>query len=258
MVHQRGRSRLPMPVHPERVISRAVKAGLSATIVLQRNISNKLTRKYYERSQERWSVRQRVYQTTKKQGSPDFSYISKAEASIRDDTRLMFYENAARYGFTSITRQKNSDDTVDPLNQRFNACGRVVRENSETLFPLPHPTDFGTYSRHDGRGTNKYRRAGYEGSSFGPKVILAHPDLPSLDFGDAIRSHNEYLATFCAIHNVSVSETVKYSHLFYLLVLPYLEYLYSEFKCGKANFQKILAFVNFIFLIIYKNSGFIT
>ncbi len=238
MVHQRGRPILPMPVHPERVISRAVKAGLSATIVLQRNISNNITREYYDRSYERWNIRQRVYQITKEQGKPDFSHISKAEAPIRDDTRLMLYENAAKYGFTASTRQKKTDDSVDPLNQRFNACGRVVRESSEIMFPIPNPMDFGTYSRRDGGGTNKYRRAGYERSSFGPKVILAHPDLPSLDFGDAARSHNEYLAAFCAIHNVSVTETTKYSHLFHLLVRPYLEYLYSEFKCGKPNFQK--------------------
>jgi len=227
-----------MPVHPERVISRAVKAGLSATIVLQRNISNKNTRKYYDRSYERWSIRQEVYQITKERGKPDFSHISKAEAPTRDDIRLMFYERAAKYGFTEVSRQKNADDTVDSLNQRFNACGAVIRENSEIMFPHPDPVSFGTYTRRDGKGRKKYRRAGYEGSSFGPRVILSHPDLPSLDFGDAVRSHNEYLATFCAIHNVPVRETTRYSHLFFLLVRPYLEHLYSEYKYGKANFQK--------------------
>ncbi|MFW9887402.1 MAG: hypothetical protein ACFFER_04430 [Candidatus Thorarchaeota archaeon] len=238
MTRRRGRPVIPIPVHPERVISRAVKAGLSATIELQRNISNRITRKYYDRSRNRFSVRQQAYQITKKRGSPDFSYISKAEAQIRDDTRLMLYENAAKYGFAELSRQKNADDTIGPLNQRLNACGGVVRENSEIMFPMPHPVSFGTYTRRDGKGKKKYRRAGYEGSSFGPKVILAHPDLPSLDFGDAVRSHNEYLATFCAIHNVPVRETTRYSHLFYLLVRPYLEYLYSEFRYGKSNFQK--------------------
>ena len=227
-----------MPVHPERVITRAVKAGLSATIVLQRGISNKVTKKYYNRSHERWSIRQQVYQITKERGKPDFSYISMVEAPTRADARLMFYEKAAKYGFTEVSRQKNSDDTVGSLNQRFNACGAVVRENSEIMFPHPDPVSFGTYTRRDGKGRKKYRRAGYEGSSFGPKVILAHPDLPSLDFGDAVRSHNEYLATFCAIHGVPVRETTRYSHLFYLLVRPYLEYLYSEFEVGKTNFQK--------------------
>ncbi len=227
-----------MPVHPERVISRAVKAGLSATIVLQRAISNRVTRKYYDRSHERWSIRQQVFQITKERGTPDFSHISKAEAPTRNDARLMFYEKAAKYGFTEVSRQKNSDDTVGSLNQRFNACGAVVRENSEIMFPHPDPVSFGMYTRRDGKGRKKYRRAGYEESSFGPKVILAHPDLPSLDFGDAVRSHNEYLATFCAIHGVSVRETTRYSHLFYLLVRPYLEHLYSEFNIGKANFQK--------------------
>ncbi|TFH03281.1 MAG: hypothetical protein E4H14_16905, partial [Candidatus Thorarchaeota archaeon] len=238
MTRSRGRPVRPMPVHPERVISRAIKAGLAATIRLQRSICNKTTKKYYERSSNRFNIRQEVYQITKERGTPNFSYIAMAEAPIRNEARLIFYEKAAKYGFTDVARQKNSDDTVNPLNQRFNACGTVIRENSEVDFPHPEPIDFGTYTRRDGKGRKKYRRAGYDGSSFGPRVILAHPDLPSLDFGDAIRSYNEYLATFCAIHDVSVRETTRYSHLFYLLVRPYLEYLYSEFKCGKANFQK--------------------
>jgi len=238
MTRSRGRPIRPMPVHPERVISRAVKAGLSATIRLQRAICNRTTRKYYERSSKRWSIRKKVYKITKERGNPDFSYISKAEAHTRDDIRLMFYEEATKYGFTEVSRQKNADDTVDSLNQRFNVCGSVIRENSEIMFPLPDPVDFGTYTRRDGKGRKKFKRAGYEVSSFGPKVILAHPNLPALDFGDAVRSHNEYLATFCAIHDVSVRETTKYSQLFYLLTRPYLEYLYSEFTCGKANFQK--------------------
>ncbi len=238
MVRSKGRPIKPIPVHPERVLSRAIKAGLSATVELQRNISNKVTRKYYDRSHNRWGIRQDVYQITKERGKPDFSHISKAEAPTRDDIRLMFYERAAKYGFTEVSRQKNADDTVNPLNQRFNACGAIIRENSEVMFPHPEPADFGTYTRRDGKGRKKYRRAGYEGSSFGPRVILSHPDLPSLDFGDAVRSHNEYLATFCAIHGVPVRETSRYSHLFFLLVRPYLDYLYSEYKYGKANFQK--------------------
>jgi len=220
------------------VLSRAIKAGLSVTIELQRNIKNKTSQKYYERSRERWSIRQQVYQLTKERGAPDFSHISKAEPPTRDDVKLMFYEKAAEYGFTETQRQKKLADTVDPVNQRFNAGGSVVRENSEIMFPHPDPEDFGTYSRRVGKTRKKFRRAGYEGSSFGPRVILAHPDLPSLDFGDAIRSHNEYLATFCAIHDVSVRETTRYSQLFFLLARPYLEYFYSEFSCGKSNFQK--------------------
>lgn len=238
MARLRGRPVIPMPVHPERVISRAIKTGLSATIELQRNISNSITKKYYDNSHNTWRIRQQVYQRTKELGTPDFSYIEKAEPSIRNNTRQMFYENAAKYGFTEVSRQRNSDDTVDSLNQRINANGVVVRENSEIMFPIPDPVGFGTYTRRDGKGRKKYRRAGYEGSSFGPRVTLAHPDLPSLDFGDAVRSHNEYLATFCVIHDVPVRETTRYSHLFFLLARPYLEYLYSEFKCGKANFQK--------------------
>ena len=238
MARSRGRPTIPLPVHPERVISRAVKAGLSATIELQRNISNKNTVKHYKSSQNIWSIRQRVYQLTKERGSPDYSHILKAEPQIRDNMHKIFFENAARYGHTEVSRQKRSDDTVGPINQRLNANGAALREFSQTMFPMLDPEDFGTRTRRHGTARKKFRIAGYEKSSFGPRVTLAHPDLPSMDFGDAVRSHNEYLATFCAIHDVPVRETTRYSNLFLLLVRPYLEYIYSEYKIGKANFQK--------------------
>ena len=227
MAQSRGRPIIPMPVHPERVISRAVKAGLSATIELQRNISNKTTMKHYMSSQDIWSIRQQVYQLTKTRGASDYSHILKAEPQIRDNMHKMFFENGAKFGFTEVSRQKKSDDTVGPINQRLNANGAALREFSQTMFPMPDPVDFGTRTKHDGTSSKKFRVAGYEGSSFGPRVTLAHPDLPSMDFGDAVRSHNEYLATFCAIHEVSVRETTRYSNLFLLLVCPYLEYIYS-------------------------------
>ncbi|MBY8997959.1 MAG: hypothetical protein KGD60_09515 [Candidatus Thorarchaeota archaeon] len=238
MARSRGRPVRPMPVHPERVISRAVKAGLSATIELQRNISNKTTVKHYESSQDIWSIRQQVYQLTKEQGTPDYSHILKAEPQIRDNMHKILYEKGAKYGFTEVNRQKKSDDTVGPINQRLNANGAVLREFSQTMFPMPDSVSFGTRTRRDGIVRKKYRVAGYEGSSFGPRTILAHPDLPSMDFGDAVRSHNEYLAAFCAIHDVSVRETTRYSNLFLLLVRPYLEYIYSEYKVGRSTFQK--------------------
>ncbi|MHA1769646.1 MAG: hypothetical protein ACTSV3_07315 [Candidatus Thorarchaeota archaeon] len=238
MSRPRGRPARPLPVHPERVISRAVKAGLSATLELQRNIANKKTRRLYESSRAVWKSRRHAYLITKRQRAPDFSHISKAEALMRDNMKRMLYENAARYGFTEVRRQKNADDTVDPLNQRLNICGRVIRENSEIMYPFPTPEFFGSYTRRDGRDRKKFRKAGYTGSSFGPKVVLAHPDLPSLDFGDSIRSHNEYLATFCAIHDVPVRETSRYSNLFFLQTRPYLDHLYSEGKYGMPNFQK--------------------
>jgi hypothetical protein len=238
MARARGRPFIPLPVHPERVISRAVKAGLSATVELQRNIRNKNTAKHYESSREIWNTRQQVYQITKERGAPDYSHILMTESQIRDNMHKMLFENAAKYGHTEVSRQKRSDDTVGPINQRLNANGATLREFTQTMFPMPDPEDFGTRTRRDGNARKKFRVAGYERSSFGPRVILAHPDLPSMDFGDAVRSHNEYLATFCAIHDVPVRETTRYSNLFLLLVRPYLEYIYSEYRVGKANFQK--------------------
>ncbi len=238
MTRKRGRPTKPIPVHPERVISRAFQTGLSSTVELQRTISNKTSRKHYESSRNSLNIARQVYMLTKNKGNPDHSYFLKAEPQIRDNTHKMLFENGAKYNFTEIQRQKKSDDTVGPINQRLNACGAALREFAHREFPFPDPKDFGIRIQQAGNTAKQFRVAGYDESSYGPRVTLAHPDLPSMDFGDAVRSHNEYLATFCAIHDVPVRETTRYSNLFLLLIRPYLEMIYSEYKVGKSGFQK--------------------
>jgi hypothetical protein len=210
-----------------------VQSGLSISVELQRKISNQCTRKHYESSQRSWTTNRQAYQLTR-----NYSYILKAEPRVRDNNRKILFENAARFGFSEVSRQKNPDGTVGPINQRLNACGAALREFAHCEFPFPEPTDYGTQTYTLGTDSMKFRVAGYDKSSFGPRVTLAHPDLPSMDFGDAVRSHNEYIAAFCAIRGVPVRETTRYSNLFLLLVRPYLEYIYSEYKTGKPGFQK--------------------
>ncbi len=200
---------------------------------LQRNITNQVTRKHYESSQSTWTNNRQAYQST-----GDYTYIRKAEPPVMDNNHKVLFENAAKFGFTEVSRQKNSDGTVGPINQRMNACGAALREFSHCSFLFPETVDFGTQKYTINQDTMEFRLAGYDSSSFGPRVLLAHPDLPSMDFGDAVRSHNEFIASYCAIHDVPVRETTRYSNLFLLLVRPYLEYFYSEYNAGKPGFQK--------------------
>ena len=133
MTRKSGRPTKPIPVHPERVISRAFQTGLSSTVELQRNISNKESRKHYESSRNSLKIARQVYMLTKDQGNPDHSYFLKAEPQIRDNTHKMLFENGAKYNFNEVHRQKNSDDTVGPINQRLNACGAVLRSLIENF-----------------------------------------------------------------------------------------------------------------------------
>jgi hypothetical protein len=227
-----------MPVHPERVISTAVQTGLSSTVRLQRNIKNKTTQSHYESSHSVWKTARQVYLLTKERGNADYSYILKAAPQIMNNMLKILYEQIARYGHIEVARQKNSDDTVNPFNQRMNACGAALRDFTVSMFPMPDPTQFGHRTQQAGKKRKRFRIAGYESSSFGPRVVLAHPDLAPLDFGDAVRGHSEYLSAFCTIRNVPVSETTRYSNLFLLLIRPYLEHIYSEYSLGKPEFRK--------------------
>jgi hypothetical protein len=215
-----------------------MQTGLSSTVRLQRAIKNKQTEMHFRSSDRIWKAAREVYLTTGKRGKPDYTYILKAEPQIRDNQLKMLNEKAAEFGYLEVHRQKNSDSTVGPHNQRINACGANLREFSEIEFPFPTPTVFGTRTQREGAKKRSFRIAGYEKTSFGPRVILSHPDLPSMDFGDSVRSHNEYLATYSTIRNVPVRETSRYSNLLLLLARPYLEHIYSEYNYGKAGFRE--------------------
>ena len=82
MTHSRGRPIIPIPVHPERVISRAVQTGLSISVELQRKISNRGTRKHYESSQSSWAKNKQAYQLAK-----NYPYILKAEPLVWGSNR---------------------------------------------------------------------------------------------------------------------------------------------------------------------------
>ncbi|MFW9888248.1 MAG: hypothetical protein ACFFER_08705 [Candidatus Thorarchaeota archaeon] len=237
MTRLRGRPKKPLPIHPERVISKAIIHGLSASVSLQRAITNTDNEHLYLSTKRAWKIARQVYSLTKQRGKADFSYITKAEAQIRENMWRMMVEKSAEYGFTETARIKSSDDEVGPLNQRFNAGGAALRNFMTDLYHFKDPTSFGTKTKRTGKTRKKFRDAGYKASSYGPELHLVHVDLPQLDFGDSVRSHLEYLEAFCTIHDVSVRDTTRYCNLFLMKVKPYLDHIYSEGRYGKPAFR---------------------
>ena len=238
MPRKRGRPRKVLPSHPNRVISIAMRRGLSAAIDLQRAIKNKYTIGLFESSQEMLSSAMNEYYQTVRAGRPDYSQITQVENNVRRNVLDMFWENASAYGNTEVRRVKKSDETIGPLNQRFNICGAGLRNFGMTMFQFPDPEFFGYQTRKvDGKDT-PFRLMGYRRDSYGPHTLLVHPDLPSLDFVDVIRHHLDYIATFCYIYDVPPRDTGRYWNLYQLRARPYLEHIYSEGVSGKKGFRE--------------------
>ncbi len=215
-----------------------MRRGLSAAVELQRDIKNKRTIGLYQSSQRILSDAMDEYYQTVKSGVANHSKTVKAENNVRRNVLDMCCENAAAYGNTEVRRVKKSDEDIGPLNQRFNICGAHLRNFAMTMFTFQEPEFFGYQTRKiDGQSTT-FRSMGYGRDSYGPHTPLVHPDLPSLDFADAVRHHLDYLATFCYIYDVPPRETGRYWNLYQLRARPYLEYIYSECSFGKKGFRE--------------------
>ncbi len=87
-----------------------------------------------------------------------------------------------------------------------------------------------------GKKVKTHIRAGYRGNSKNPRVLLSHPTLPALDFGDMIRAHLIELCRQCFIHNVPRNESQRYIRLLIHRLIPFLDWVYTQGKTGRKNF----------------------
>ena len=194
----RGRPRKPVPTHPNRVLSQAIRKGLSAAVVIQGRIQSKITKHLYDSSLRIWREA-----TEKYRKSSDFQHIQGAENNIRKNGLQMLFEKAAAYGNTEVHRVKSSYDSVGPLNQLFNIGGATLREFALAMYPFPDAQELLS------------GKSGYPQSSHGPEVVPTHA-IPELDFIDCVRQHVQVLCTHCYIFDVSNSDAARYVTLFSL------------------------------------------
>ncbi len=226
----RGPRARPYPRHPNRVLARAMRTGLSTAVYLQRTIQSKTTRHLYESSRDILRRYTEAYRISKVMGNPNFTHVMKAEHNIRKNGLDMLEENAALYGCTETTRARRWYEEVGPLNQRFNVGGAALREFGAIYYPMGQPQPlFNEKGEHIDYG--------YAGDSRWPAYPSVHRFLTELDFMDALRQHIQVLNTDAYIHDVSVRDTRRYSNLFILRARTYLDHLYTEFEHGSPGFR---------------------
>lgn len=192
---------------PNIVLSRSLYSGLAALVRIASKRKNKRTQKFYQSINRQWEQIRREIRKNKQARSRDFSVLQNAEANIRKQYLLMLWYSTKPYGNKETKRVLSwASGTVGPLNSLLNYAGARLRELAATRYPFPEPVFYQVRRKSDGsekilsyqaaetvpQGDNDRIirwKAGYRGNANHPRVLLAHPTLPSLDFVDMIRSH---------------------------------------------------------------------
>ncbi|MHA1245758.1 MAG: hypothetical protein ACTSPE_00245 [Candidatus Thorarchaeota archaeon] len=235
---------------PNEVMIRAIMKGLSAVAKLSRDRKNRVTKRYAEEIAEIWKRARERYNADKN----DFSPIRNAEPNLRRLFLKMVWESTRRFGNVERKRVYSwREGTVGPLNTLLNYAGARLRELAVTQYPFPEPKRYQIRVYRDGRrvvlnehmaalrdeddgAVKVYWRAGYPASRNYPRVLLAHPTLPSLDFVDMIRAHVVELVRQCFIHNVPRTTAQAYIDRLIHELTPFLEYVYTGGRRGRRDF----------------------
>ncbi|TET09223.1 MAG: hypothetical protein E3J86_08810, partial [Candidatus Thorarchaeota archaeon] len=238
---------------PNVVLATAIYSGLSALVNLAYKRKNSQTVNFYEQIESIWENVRREKRLDRQQGSHDFASVQNVESVLRNLYLRMLWKSTRLYGNKESKRVYSwREGTVGPLNALLNFAGSVLRDILVPRYPFP---DSDLYEiREYPNGSKKILtkkvadktpprknvktniRAGYRGNSRNPRVLLAHPTLPALDFGDMIRAHLVELCRQCFIYNVPRIDSQRYIRLLVHRLIPYLDWIYTQGKTGRKNF----------------------
>jgi hypothetical protein len=185
--------------------------------------------------------------------SYDSFSVQDQEPVLRRLYLQMLWHSTRRYGNKEFKRIYNwREGTVGPLNALLNLAGAAIRDVLVPRYPFPDPQIYEIRKYSDGskkilprkvadkisigKGISTYRKAGYRGNSKYPRILLRHPTLPALDFGDMIRAHLVELCRQCFIHGVPRKESQRYIRSLVHSLLPFLDWVYTRGKVGRKDF----------------------
>jgi hypothetical protein len=194
------------------------------------------------------------WKTSRAHDPYDFSPIQNAEPNLRGAFFRILWQSTKRYGNRESKRVYSwLEGTVGPLNALLNYAGARLRDLALTHYQFPDPAYYEVRVYADGTtkvfpeslaekypdpsAIKTYTKAGYPGNQQGPRILLAHPTLPGLDFVDMIRAHLIELCKQCFIYNVPRTEAHRYIRLLIHRLRPYLDWVYTQGKTGKKHFN---------------------
>jgi hypothetical protein len=238
---------------PNAVLATAIYSGLSALVWLASKRKNRQTVAIYEKIKNIWTSVQENKQADRASGSHDFSSVQKIESSLRKLNFQILWQSTKRYGNKENKRVYSwKEGTIGELNSLLNYAGATLRDVVVPRYPFPATQLYEVRVLQDGTEqvfpkdvadrvptvdeAKSYLRTGYRGNSKSPRVLLTHPTLPAMDFGDMIRAHLIELCRQCFIHCVPRTESHRYIRLLIHRLTPFLDWVYTQGKTGRKNF----------------------
>jgi len=224
--------RLPEPKRPGKVLTTALRLGLSATLALARERVTEDTRHLYDGGKGRkglcriWKEAQSKYSTSASAKIPDATPLQRAENNIRRSFYKIIINTASRYGNTEEKRRRRKE-SKKYLNQLGDYAGSRMRDIAADRYRFPGPVRIDLND-----GTEIW---GYPRSSRSPQYIPTH-SMAELDFIDMIRSHTIELHRQCLKYGVSQRTAKKYTDELIDRLVPFLDYVYSDRRVGRPHF----------------------
>ncbi|MGY5881387.1 MAG: hypothetical protein RTV31_14140, partial [Candidatus Thorarchaeota archaeon] len=235
---------------PNVVLANAMYTGLSSLVYLAYKRKNSQTKHIYDKIVQIWDT----VSKKNKIDSFDISSVQNVESVLRNLYLRMLWKSTKPYGNKETKRvYRWKDGTVGPLNALLNFAGAVLRDILVPRYPFPDPELYEVRKYPDGRkkifpkkvadkipvaeNEKSHIRAGYRGNSKKPRVLLTHPTLPALDFGDMIRAHLVELCRQCFVNNIPRNESQRYIRLLVHRLIPFLDWIYTQGKTGRKDFK---------------------
>lgn len=252
-------------LRPNVVLARTAHTGMTALVRLLASRTKNDLRGIFNSADDMWAaVRQELAKQDKKKR--DNLPLKDVEPNLRKCFLEFLWLSTRPYGNTESKRVYDwTEGTVGPLNALLNYAGARLRDLATTRYPFPDPQFYQIWKYPDGstkihskelidkigssadysqvqpekeEQVKTYWKAGYSGTSNTPRVFLAHPTLPSLDFIDVIRAHLIELCRQCFIYNVPRSEAHRYIRLLLHRLRPFLDWIYTEQQLGEPYFNR--------------------
>ncbi|TFH02317.1 MAG: hypothetical protein E4H14_17745, partial [Candidatus Thorarchaeota archaeon] len=244
----------PRTFQPNAVLQSAIYSGLAALARLSRGRIRSTTKKHYKSIDTNWRKAWTDWEESMMMDPYDYSSIQNAEPNLRGAFFKILWQTTKRYGNTETKRVYSwREGTVGPLNALLNYAGARLRDLALTYYPFPQPVEYevrvypnkttkvfpkNVAKKYPDPNTDKtYTKAGYPGNQHGPRILLAHPTLPGLDFVDMIRAHLIELCKHCFIYDVPRMEAHRYIRLLIHRLRLYLDWVYTQGMTGKKNFN---------------------
>ncbi|MDF1539156.1 MAG: hypothetical protein P1Q69_09650 [Candidatus Thorarchaeota archaeon] len=242
-------------VEPNDVLIVAVSMGLSALVRLTENRVSKRTQRYLKSILKMWHKAKATLEDEVEQVRLGFSPIQVAEANMRGQFFKFIAVSLKRFGNKEMKRVYSwVEGSVGPFNALLNYAGARLRELAMFSYPFPRPEAFQIRVYKDGTkrvlrkkeaenlgkdGAEKvYWRYGYDRKGKTPRLFLAHPTLPGMDFVDMIRAHCVELCRQCFIYDVPMTEAHRYIRLLIQNLRPFLDFLYTDGSEGRHGFNR--------------------